>query len=719
MEGFGSKKSGNVGDYIEPLLSAWAQYIPWSPLIIYSTKYNYYILSRKLSLLSRLKHVLLESEEQINFLKKKSDLLFCPYGKISPLPPQNRIICQFFEIQDYFFPELFSLKELSIRRNNYRNALAFAEHLIVPSEFVKESICTLFLFPKERVSVAPLPVAPLAKKAIPPYQFNDRDFSFIYYPSNNKIHKNHQRLFLAILELMKDGWKGYLVCSGDREKSGVALEALAQQIGIEKRFIDLAKISVEETSWLYKSAVLMVFPSLFEDYGLPILEGFEAGLPIVCSGVTSLPELGGEAVLYFNPFDAHDIAEKIRLLWVNEAMQSRLSAQGKERGGLFSRKKSINYYYTIFNRVVQEIGIKERNSNKYSLPYLNLEQAEILYRESAHHEIRSHIPTRQHWFNSDDVFHEKNHENFFDIKHVPPVDLTLSREKNLLPIHFFTIVYNGMPFIQRHVNLFKQLPCQWHWHIIEGAAELEGDTSWSLAQGGKLPVQTDVLSNDGTTEYIDQLLQHFPKNITCYRNQRRWHGKLEMISAPLKNLPDDILLWEIDVDEFWTSNQIISLNNHFCNAPDRTAAAFYCRFFVGPKHIADNIGYYGNQEWRRVWRYRRGDFWASHEPPSLLRTFDSQIPQDVMNIYPFSPDEMWWSGLVFDHFAYVNEEQVRFKESYYGYHGAAEAWKKMIASTDHEVFIPPYLRWIKDPIWALYDSTQDALRDFGDPFGFQ
>lgn len=77
------------------------------------------------------------------------------------------------------------------------------------------------------------------------------------------------------------------------------------------------------------------------------------------------------------------------------------------------------------------------------------------------------------------------------------------------PIHFFTIVLNGKPFIKYHINIFKQLPCQWHWHIVEGVAQLNHDTAWSLDTGGEIlsHIHHEGRSVDGTTEYLEQSRQ--------------------------------------------------------------------------------------------------------------------------------------------------------------------------------------------------------------------
>src|SRR5437899_11760698 len=110
-----------------------------------------------------------------------------------------------------------------------------------------------------------------------------------------------------------------------------------------------------------------------------------------------------------------------------------------------------------------------------------------------------------------------------------------------LPVHFFTIVLNCQRFIRYHVEVFRKLRMPWHRHIVEGVAELKHDTAWSQPAGGRIPAefQRAGRSIDGTSEYLDQLAQQLPQNITVYRKQPGllWEGKREMVNAPLPNLP--------------------------------------------------------------------------------------------------------------------------------------------------------------------------------------
>ncbi len=287
-------------------------------------------------------------------------------------------------------------------------------------------------------------------------------------------------------------------------------------------------------------------------------------------------------------------------------------------------------------------------------------------------------------------------------------------ERRQLPIHFFTIVLNGQPFIRYHEEMLAKLRCSWHWHVVEGVADLVKDTAWSVAAGGNIPASLHHLgrSNDGTTEYLDDLKARFPNNVTIYRKPDNvfWHGKQEMVAAPIPFIKEHCLLWQIDADELWTAAQVERMRDMFLNEPDRTAAFFWCNYYVGPtRGISTRYNYAQNpsNEWLRVWQFDPGMTWEKHEPPVLGKTDpDTGALMDVGHANPFKHDETEREGLVFDHFAYVTAEQARFKESYYGYKNAVEQWQALQAHKGGSGLLKDYFAWVSDN--TMFD-TADRL----------
>ncbi|MBH8556283.1 FkbM family methyltransferase [Nostocaceae cyanobacterium CENA357] len=272
-----------------------------------------------------------------------------------------------------------------------------------------------------------------------------------------------------------------------------------------------------------------------------------------------------------------------------------------------------------------------------------------------------------------------------------------------VPIHFFTIVLNGQPFIQYHIEVFKQLPFKWHWHIVEGVADFKHESIMFFQNGGCITdeVHNQGFSNDGTKEYLDELAKLYPENITVYRKSEGifWDGHLEMVNAPLTNIHEECLLWQVDVDELWTLKQLCAAREMFINQPDKTAAFYWCWYFVGENLVISTRHCYAQnpkQEWLRTWKFKPGLVWACHSPPILVEPLLDNQWIDIARINPFLHKETEKENLVFQHFSYVLAKQVRFKELYYGYKDGVSQWTALQQYNKFPVLLGQFLGWVKD-----------------------
>lgn len=258
---------------------------------------------------------------------------------------------------------------------------------------------------------------------------------------------------------------------------------------------------------------------------------------------------------------------------------------------------------------------------------------------------------------------------------------------------FFTLVLDGFPFLPRIYENLRQLDFEWDWWVMEGVAAPVGCTKW-------VAPTTPRLSEDGTNGYLRSLAAFDPR--VHHVARELWHGKVAMCNAPLLTLYEPALLIEIDSDEHWSAEQLTRLRAMFLKSPKKNCAYFRCRYFVGPDVVINSRNGYGNNEayeWHRAWRIGPGSRWETHEPPKL-RDFASN---------PFSHDETEKLGLVFDHFAYATEAQVRFKERYYGstdneagklYAGAVEGWRRLQRNDKWPVELKTFLPWVGKGVTA-------------------
>jgi len=129
---------------------------------------------------------------------------------------------------------------------------------------------------------------------------------YILYVGNDYPHKNLKRLNLAFKKVVEDG--------------------LDYKLTLITEFV-----SEQELDNLYRNASLFVFPSLSEGFGLPPLEAMARGVPVVSSNATCLPEILGDAAIYFNPLDIDDMAEKIKKALLDEGLRNNLIEKGFEQ----------------------------------------------------------------------------------------------------------------------------------------------------------------------------------------------------------------------------------------------------------------------------------------------------------------------------------------------------------------------------------------------------
>lgn len=235
----------------------------------------------------------------------------------------------------------------------------------------------------------------------------------------------------------------------------------------------------------------------------------------------------------------------------------------------------------------------------------------------------------------------------------------------------FTIVLDGEPFIERHLPVFQQLTIPWQWIVVEGAAGNTADTSWCKEQEPRL-------SKDGTHDYLRSITH----NQFTHIYKASWENKTMMCNTALEDLRESCVLMEIDADEIWNAEQLEKIVTLFEEHPTLAAARFACRYFVGPDLLLQGEHCYGDydQEWLRAWRFTPGNSFAAHEPP-LLR--QGSWPHERYD--SLQKNESRKLGLVFDHFPYVTEAQVAYKEKFYGYTGLLDQWKALQRNQDWPV----------------------------------
>jgi glycosyltransferase involved in cell wall biosynthesis len=218
-----------------------------------------------------------------------------------------------------------------------------SRHIITPTNFVKEQIARRFHLALERITVtyesaevtAPVPTLyrPLEHKR------------FILYVGNAYPYKNLDRLVDAYKLIADPGYELVFVGRHDYFYRQLQDHIAEQQVtGITLTgFVDDA-----ELAWLYQNAIIYVFPSLSEGFGLPGLEAMLYGLPVIASNTTSLPEVYGDAAVYFDPTSPQDMATRIDDLVHNGQMRGELKKKGAAHIKYFSWRRMAEQTHEVY-----------------------------------------------------------------------------------------------------------------------------------------------------------------------------------------------------------------------------------------------------------------------------------------------------------------------------------------------------------------------------------
>jgi glycosyltransferase involved in cell wall biosynthesis len=250
-------------------------------------------------------------------------------------------IYQPWDLQHLHLPEFFSPETLKARDVTYRAFCAQASLIVVATRWVRDDVAAQYGIAVERIAVVNPP--PVTASYVPPTAQEEAAIAarlglparYAFYPAQTWGHKNHERLFEALGRLRDRGIEVPLVCSGHRSDRYATLMRLAAALDIERLVIFVGFLSATEIQVVYRRATCLVFPSLYEGWGLPILEAFAADLPVACSNVTSLPDLVGDAGLVFDPTDPEAIAIAIERLWVDDGLRAQLAERGRARANQF------------------------------------------------------------------------------------------------------------------------------------------------------------------------------------------------------------------------------------------------------------------------------------------------------------------------------------------------------------------------------------------------
>ncbi len=207
---------------------------------------------------------------------------------VAELPAATTVL----DLQHEQHPEFFGRAELTYRKLVYGRTIRRSQIVVTISEHAREALLARYGLAQDRVRAIHLGVD---HDVFTPGDNVSRG-RFLLYPARPWPHKNHARLFEAFARLRGERPELRLVLTGEGDFG-------ALPDNVEAR----GRVSRDELVDLYRRASALVFPSLYEGFGMPVLEAMACGCPVACSNATSLPEVAGEAARLFDPLDVDEI----------------------------------------------------------------------------------------------------------------------------------------------------------------------------------------------------------------------------------------------------------------------------------------------------------------------------------------------------------------------------------------------------------------------------
>ncbi len=235
-----------------------------------------------------------------------------------------------------------------------------AEHLVAVSHFTKNDLVSFFHLPNEKIDVvynaSNMPQGVLSTDEIQQtrkkYAYGH---SYFFYIGTLNQRKNIIRMMKAFDKFMDETQADISFVIGGRALwTDQQMETAYQQLKYKDKIIFTGRLEQTEAKLLMGSALALIFVSLFEGFGVPILEAMSSGVPVITSNVTAMPEIGGDAACYVNPLSVDEICTAMKCLYTDDSFKKELIQKGFQRVADFSWDKSADALWDALIKTIPE-----------------------------------------------------------------------------------------------------------------------------------------------------------------------------------------------------------------------------------------------------------------------------------------------------------------------------------------------------------------------------
>jgi len=249
------------------------------------------------------------------------------------------------------YPEYFAADNKTI--SNKKKLVLKADKIVAVSDCTKRDLLRFYDIPADKIqviyhgdSMSPVPIQSVVNLSLPS--------KYILYVGSRAIYKNFNAFIRSIAPILQDDRELYVVCAGGYQ-GGNQFSADENKLLDQLNIFGRVKIFAADDQLLkvlYKRAICFVFPSLYEGFGIPVLEAFACDCPAIISNTSSLPEVGGTAVAYIDPTNITNMTETIREVVSNKLIRERMAAEGRTQLSKFSWAKAAEETSILYKKIM-------------------------------------------------------------------------------------------------------------------------------------------------------------------------------------------------------------------------------------------------------------------------------------------------------------------------------------------------------------------------------
>jgi len=268
-----------------------------------------------------------------------------------------KIVYTLYDLSPFICPEYMTEANRKLCSRGLVQASRNADHCIAISEYTKQTFLEYFPnYPESQITVIPLGVRDTIHLVKDPLTIQNRlrrfDLKGDFWLGVGTLEpRKNYRLFIEAYAALHDTRP--FVIAGSKGWMESNIGQFVKNKGLENRIRFIGYVSDEELSALYSACFAFVYPSLFEGFGLPVLEAMHCGAAVITSGSSSLPEVGGDSALYIDPNSVDSLVEKMKSLTENEALRLDCKTKAVHRSKYYSWDSAAQIVMNVYKLLGQ------------------------------------------------------------------------------------------------------------------------------------------------------------------------------------------------------------------------------------------------------------------------------------------------------------------------------------------------------------------------------